>query len=236
MTIRALLFDVDGTLAETEELHRGAFNTAFTERGLGWKWDRDLYRDLLRITGGRERILEYARRVGAHVDAVAIHRRKTEIYNERIQAGSITLRPGVAALIDRARGNDLALAIATTTSRPNVTALLEATLGPGSSGWFASIRTGEDVEAKKPDPEVYRLVLADLGLEAGECLAFEDSRNGLLAAKEVGLRTVVTPSIYSADDDFGGADLLLDTVEDLLNDRDFLQSGSDKIVLSGSRW
>jgi HAD superfamily hydrolase (TIGR01509 family) len=215
VTVRALVFDVDGTLAETEEIHRAAFNAAFAEAGLGWSWDRGLYGDLLRTTGGRERILAYARRVGADVDAGALHARKTAIYTARVRGGTVALRPGVAALVDHARRTGLALAIATTTSRPNVAALLEATLGRGSTLWFASVRTGEDVRAKKPDPEVYRLVLSDLGLPAADCLAFEDSRNGLLAARVAGLRTVVAPSIYSADEDFTGADVVVDTLEGL---------------------
>ncbi|KSV66789.1 hypothetical protein N182_34795 [Sinorhizobium sp. GL2] len=213
MTIRALVFDVDGTLAETEELHRAAFNETFVERGLGWRWDRDLYRDLLRTTGGRERILEYAGRVGAHVDAAAIHRRKTEIYNERIGTGRIALRPGVPELFALARRKGWALAIATTTTRPNVVSLLEVTLGRHAIGWFASMRTGEDVLAKKPDPEVYKLVLSDLDLPACDCIAFEDSANGLRAARAAGLRTIVTPSLYSADDDFDGADLIVPTLD-----------------------
>jgi beta-phosphoglucomutase-like phosphatase (HAD superfamily) len=221
VTIRALVFDVDGTLAETEEMHRASFNQAFAEAGLGWSWDRDLYRDLLRTTGGRERILEYASRFDIDIDARALHARKTAIYTDRIRGGKLALRPGVAALIDRARREGLALAVATTTSRPNVTALFEATLGQGSALWFAGIRTGEDVRAKKPDPEVYHLVLSDLGLPAADCLAFEDSGNGLVAARRAGLRTVVAPSIYTAADDFTGADLVVDSFERLRSLPDF---------------
>ena len=143
----------------------------------------------------------------------ALHARKTAIYTEGVKAGTIELRPGVAALLAHARREGLQLAIATTTSRANVTPLLEATLGPASILWFASIRTGEDVAAKKPDPEVYHLVLSDLRLPATDCLAFEDSANGLAAARSAGLRTVVAPSVYSADDDFTGADLVVNTLE-----------------------
>lgn len=207
--IRAIVFDVDGTLAETEDLHCQCFNQAFEEHGLDWSWDRRLYTNLLETTGGRERILAYARAVGKQVDAASLHARKTAIYNDRIRRGSIELRPGVSALMDHARRQGLALAIGTTTSRPNVVSLLEATIGPGSTELFASMRTGEDVSVKKPDPEVYRLVLADLGLAGDECLCIEDSRNGLLAARAAGLRTVVTPSTYSAGDDFSGADLII---------------------------
>ncbi|HMN70548.1 MAG TPA: HAD-IA family hydrolase [Rhodoblastus sp.] len=221
MTPRALIFDVDGTLAETEELHREAFTAAFANAGLDWSWDRDLYRDLLRTTGGRERILVYAGRIGADVDAGALHKDKTRIYGERVDAGMLTLRPGVAALIEAGRRKGMALAIATTTSRPNVAALIQATLGREAIGWFASIRTGEDVKAKKPDPEVYRLVLSDLGLPARDCIAFEDTQNGLVAALEAGLRTIVTPSLYSDGDDFTGAALVVDSMEALRNRPEF---------------
>ena len=203
--IRALIFDVDGTLAETEEIHREAFNEAFVACGIGWFWDQALYGKLLRTTGGRERILAHAATIGCEVDAAAIHARKTEIYNDNIRTGSIALRPGVEALIEHARRSDLALAIATTTSRANVTSLLHATLGRTRLGWFSSIRTGEDVAAKKPDPQVYRLVLDDLGLSGRDCLAFEDSENGLRAANAASIATVITPSVYSAKDDFTGA-------------------------------
>jgi HAD superfamily hydrolase (TIGR01509 family) len=225
MTPRALIFDVDGTLAETEELHREAFNAAFAASGLDWSWDQNLYRDLLRTTGGRERILVHAGRIGAEVDAAALHKLKTRIYGERVEAGLLALRPGVAALIEHGRREGMALAIATTTSRPNVAALITATLGREAVSWFASIRTGEDVAVKKPDPEVYHLVLSDLGLSAPDCLCFEDSQNGLEAALRAGLPTIVTPSLYSAHDDFSGATLVVESLG--------LFAGADVVALLG---
>lgn len=214
--IRAIVFDVDGTMAETEELHRSAFNEAFDELGLGWFWDQPTYAHLLRTTGGRERIAAYASSLGVEVDPVPIHRRKTDIYNQSMRSGRIELRPGIAALIDEARALGLRLAIGTTTSRANVVSLLDVTLGAGSTSLFASIRTGEDVSAKKPDPEVYHLVLADLGLQGGECLCIEDSRNGLLAALAAGMPTIVTPSRYTAGDDFSGAAQIVERLPDRL--------------------
>lgn len=208
-SLRALVFDVDGTLAETEELHRRAFNEAFEEAGIDWIWSRELYRELLSTTGGRERILVYAERVGAKVDAPILHARKTHIFGEFVRTGAINLRPGVVRLVEHAKSEGLALAIGTTTSRPNVTSLLEATFGHGAEKLFASIRTGEDVTIKKPDPEVYRLVLSDLQMAPEACLCFEDSRNGLLASRAAGIRTVITPSTYSAGEDFAGADLII---------------------------
>jgi beta-phosphoglucomutase-like phosphatase (HAD superfamily) len=118
--LKALVFDVDGTLAETEELHRRAFNEAFEEAGIDWMWSRDLYRELLSTTGGRERIFVYAERVGAEVDAPALHARKTRIYGEMVRSGVVNLRPGVVRLVERAKSERLALAIGTTTSRPIV--------------------------------------------------------------------------------------------------------------------
>ncbi len=209
MAILALVFDVDGTLAETEDLHRQSFNEAFAEHGLEWHWDRLLYSKLLITTGGRERIASYARLAGQDVDAAALHARKTEHYNRKVREGRVSLRPGVAEVIDQARRQGLLLAIGTTTSRPNVISLLEATLGQKTERLFASIRTGEDVGRKKPDPEVYRLLLSDLGLEGPECLCIEDSRNGLVAARAAGMRTVITPSLFTCHEDFTGADIVL---------------------------
>lgn len=207
--VEALIFDVDGTLAETEELHRRSFNEAFRRFRLPWTWGHAQYKDLLTTTGGRERIERHATQMGVAVDARAIHALKTRIYNEVIMFGSVELRPGVQTLVDNARNRGIRLAIGTTTSRPNVLSLLDATFGPGSAALFDSIRTGEDVAAKKPHPEVYHLVLQDLGLPAESCVCFEDSRNGLMAAVAAGMRTIVTPSIYTADDDFSGASLII---------------------------
>jgi HAD superfamily hydrolase (TIGR01509 family) len=169
-----------------------------------------MYARLLKVTGGRERIAACGDEIGSSPgDIPALHRRKTDIYNERIRSGGIALRPGVERLIRTAREHDLPLAIATTTSRPNVISLVAATLGKSAVGWFASIRTGEDVLRKKPDPEVFNLVLADLGLAAADCVAFEDSANGLKAALAAGIPTIVTPSIYTQAEDFAAAALVL---------------------------
>ncbi len=214
MPVRALIFDVDGTLAETEEIHRAAFNAAFAEAGLDWFWTEKLYARLLKVTGGRERIAAYGDETrSAPADISTLHRRKTDIYNERVRRGDVALRPGVERLIRKARGHGMTLAIATTTSRPNVISLIEATLDESAVTWFASIRTGEDVMRKKPDPQVFHLVLADLGMDGADCLAFEDSANGLRAAHAAGIPTIVTPSIYTHGEDFSAAALVLDDLD-----------------------
>jgi HAD superfamily hydrolase (TIGR01509 family) len=213
--IKALIFDVDGTLAETEEGHREAFNSAFAETGLDWAWDVDLYRDLHRVTGGKERIRHYADRLGVSRDdlsdaAIAkLHWLKNERYSERVRAGQCPLRPGVERLIRTSNGRGMRLAICTTTSRVNVNELVEATFGAGGLDLFEVIVAGEDAPAKKPAPDAYLLVLKALALRPEECLAFEDSRNGLLAARAAQITTIVTPSRYTAHETFDGAALLL---------------------------
>ena len=211
--IKALIFDVDGTLAETEEVHRQAFNRTFEEFDLDWHWDQTTYKQLLKVTGGRERMEHYALRQGSPVpDCAALHKVKTAHYNSLISQSGVTLRPGVEALLVAAREAGMVLAIATTTSRPNVTSLIKSTLGEGALGWFTAICCGEDVRVKKPDPEVYRLALKLCAVEASEALAFEDSTNGLRAAKAAGLACIVTPGIYTLDDEFSGADLIVENL------------------------
>ncbi len=199
MTLSALIFDVDGTLAETEEAHRHAFILAFSQVGLNWNWPPSLYRKLLKVSGGRERILAYDPDASPELVA-ALHRRKTEIYTDMVDSGRVTLRPGVEALIAEARAAGVRLAIASTTSRANVVALL------GHRGaWFEVIACGEDTTRKKPDPQVYSLVLGKLGLPAADCLALEDSSNGVRAACAAGVAVVVSESMYTTGDDFSGA-------------------------------
>jgi HAD superfamily hydrolase (TIGR01509 family) len=220
--LRALIFDVDGTLAETERHgHRIAFNSAFKEADLDWHWDEVLYGALLKIAGGPERIAHYARTYGGsqHTDAELqalverLHASKTREYVALVAAGTVHLRPGVARIIAEARAQNILLAIATTTTRANVTALIEATLGSAALSWFAAMGTAQEVAAKKPDPAVYRWVLERLGIEAAEALALEDSRNGLLAALRAGVPCVVTPTPYSADEDFSEALVRLDDLD-----------------------
>ncbi|MDE8349070.1 MAG: HAD family hydrolase [Acidocella sp.] len=209
--LQALIFDVDGTLAETErDGHRLAFNQAFADFGLDWQWDVATYGALLAVTGGKERMLAYWQQrdpqAAAKPDAPALiaqlHRRKTAHYVRLVESGALMLRPGVARLLDEAEAHGLKLAIATTTTVENVVALLEATLGQGSAARFAAIGAGDIVPRKKPDPGIYLWVLEQLRLEAGDCLAFEDSRAGWSAADGAGLATIVTSCAYTADESF----------------------------------
>ncbi|GAB6042289.1 HAD family hydrolase [Endothiovibrio diazotrophicus] len=217
----ALIFDVDGTLADTErDGHRVAFNLAFADAGLDWEWSVERYGELLAVTGGKERIRFYLERYNTEFkrpadfdDFVAgLHQAKTAHYTRLLGEGRIPLRPGVARLIGEARGKGVRLAIATTTTPANVTALLESCLGKASPGWFEVIAAGDVVPAKKPAPDIFELALSELGLTAAQCVAFEDSRNGLLSSRGAGLATVVTPCGYTLEDDFSGALLVIDTL------------------------
>lgn len=212
--LKALLFDVDGTLADTErDGHRPAFNAAFREFGLDWEWDVPLYGELLAVTGGKERMRHYVERYrpdwprpADFDDLVAeLHRAKTRHYTRMLAEGGIPLRPGVKRLLEEARAAGLILGVATTTTPDNVTALLRHSLAEDGEQWFAVIAAGDIVPAKKPAPDIYLWALERLGLAPDECLAFEDSENGLRAAQAAGLKTVVTVNDYTRTHDFTGA-------------------------------
>lgn len=213
--LQALIFDVDGTLADTESCHREAFNQAFAAEGLDWHWDEALYTKLLEISGGKERMLHYWKQTRGHVVDVdgggvrdlieRLHEAKTAAYEAMVNEGRIELRPGVLSLMDEAVQDGLRLAIATTTSPVNVSALLRQAMGPHWRMHFMVICDASCAPIKKPDPQVYRNVLSELRLTADACVAFEDSSNGLRAASAAGIPTVITPTRFTAHHDFNGA-------------------------------
>ena len=213
--LKALIFDVDGTLADTEAVHLEAFNHAFAQEGLGWHWDTTLYTHLLEISGGKERMAHYWGTVNADVKELSagatqatihrLHEIKTAYYENAVSAGAVSLRPGVLALMNEARRQGLQLAIATTTSPVNIAALLRAAVGADWRSQFLAIGDASSSPLKKPHPQVYLQVLNDMGLGAAQCLAFEDSSNGLRAATAAGIRTVITPNRFTDHHDFSGA-------------------------------
>ena len=223
--LQALIFDVDATLADTEEAHRAAFNHAFSELGMDWHWDETLYTRLLDISGGKERIRHYWNQ--AHPDMRAldghavqdtinqIHELKTAAYEQAVQDRAVALRPGVLKLIEAAFNDGLRLAIATTTSPVNIVALLRTAIGLDWRQYFTVVEDASTAPRKKPDPQVYLQTLQRLQLPARACLALEDSANGLQAALAASLATIVTPNNYTAHHDFKGALRVLPSLRDV---------------------
>lgn len=218
-TLNALLFDVDGTLADTEaDGHRVAFNKAFAEAGLDWDWTVPVYGQLLAVTGGKERIKYYVNDFIENFEtdqdltdfAAQLHKRKTHFYLEMLQQGEIPLRPGVERLLKEAREAGLRMGIATTTTPENVTYLLSSTLGEESIEWFEVIAAGDIVPSKKPAPDIYEYAMKEMGISADETLAFEDSYNGIRSSQGANLTTLISINGYTKNDDFAGACLVID--------------------------
>jgi len=219
---RCVLFDVDGTIAETEgQAHLPAFNAAMAEAGLPWRWDRKVYQRLLRTTGGFERLMRFAAESGDKIDDAAtllrqVHQSKNRHFAERMESGVVQCRAGFRELIMTLARHDIQWGVVTTTSRANWEALWRyscATMGLPAP---EVIVCGEDVAAKKPDPEAYHLALKRLGLPAAVCCAIEDSRNGLLAAKGAGLTVAIVRSEFFAEEECSEADLVVRELTELV--------------------
>jgi len=212
--LRAVVLDVDGTLVDSErDGHRVAFNLAFEELGLPYRWDPELYGELLLTTGGERRLAGYLETQGRDEPersdlARRLHLRKTELFQALIEDGQVQPRPGVAELLDELATEHVRVAVATTGSRAWVEPLLGQLFGLDR---FEVVITGAEAPVLKPDPSAYLQTLAAMGLSpAADVVAVEDSRNGLLAAKAAGLSCVIVVNDYTRDQDFSGADLVLD--------------------------
>lgn len=208
-----MIFDVDGTLVDSErDGHRVAFNLAFEEFGLPYCWSVEEYGDLLRTTGGQRRIDRYLAGQGVPKDERAklapdLHRRKTAVMSGLVHEGRVDVRPGARRLLDELASAGVTLAVATTGSRGWVEALLERLL-PGVT--FDVVVCGDEVEARKPDPEAFTTALGKLGTTAATTAVVEDSYEGLAAATSAGLRSAVVVNGYTKDHDLATAALVLD--------------------------
>ncbi len=214
--LKALIFDCDGVLVDTEkDGHRVAFNRAFARKGYDFEWDVPLYGELLKVAGGKERMRAYFDQYGWPDNAgdkdeliKELHKLKTDLFMQIIESGQLPLRPGVKRLVDEALAENITLAVCSTSNERAVTMVVEKMLGPERRKSF-TILAGDIVSKKKPDPEIYNLARRQLQLDPRACLVVEDSRNGLLAAKEAGMHCLVTVSSYTVDEDFTEADRIV---------------------------
>jgi HAD superfamily hydrolase (TIGR01509 family) len=209
--MKALIFDCDGVLVDTErDGHRVAFNRAFAAAGIDAEWDVELYGELLKIAGGKERMTHYFNEAGWPDGQTAatlipdLHKKKTAFFTELIASGELPLRPGVTRIVDAARAAGVRLGVCTTSDPKAINGVLDL-MGPERKSWFEIVLAGDVVAKKKPNPEIYELAKARLGLDARDCVVIEDSRNGLLAASGAGIRCLITTSAYTLDEDFAEA-------------------------------
>jgi len=223
----ALLIDCDGTIVETErDGHRVAFNMAFEEMGFDCSWDVDLYGELLTTGGGKERMTRYFTDYNPeawkdkenppakdHPDIVALHKRKTEIFMEIVRGGQLPLRPGIEELLAAATEAGWRIAVCSTSNEKAVAAVVETMLPE----YADSIRifAGDVVKAKKPDPAIYTLAAKKLGVAPMKCVVVEDTNIGLQAGKAAGMQVIITKSIYSENEDFADADIVVDSADEL---------------------
>jgi HAD superfamily hydrolase (TIGR01509 family) len=219
---RCVLFDVDGTIAETEgNAHLPAFNRALSEAGLPWRWSRDDYGRLLKTAGGFERLLRFAHETGTDVDALRetlahVHKAKNRHFAAILEEGGVPAREGFVELVGELTSRGIAWGVVTTTSRSNWQALWNHTLSKHGLQAPAVIVCGEDVSAKKPDPEAYELALRRLEMPPQRCCAIEDSRNGLLAARLAGLEVAIVKSEFFATEKFDEAKVVVDELTELV--------------------
>ena len=218
----AILFGSISTLADTSELQREAFNRAFVEHGLDWRWDRAEYAGLLESNGGSDRVSEYARSRGEDVDAGAVHATKSRLFQESLAAAPVEPRAGVAETIRAAKEQGLKVGLVTTTSAENLAALARALEGRVSFDDLDVVVDTSQVERPKPDGEAYAHALRELGEQAGDCVAVEDNLGGVSAARAAGIPVVAFPNTNTVEHDFGTTPRV-----DALDLADLRRSGTD---------
>ena len=216
MKLEGIIFDVDGTIADTEDIHRQAFNKAFSEYNLNWHWSREKYHELLFISGGKERIRKCLTEDNTiNIDNSFIkelHKCKSEYYRSMLISADIKLRPGIKRLITEAKNLNIKLGIATNSSGANLTTLIKKNLDTQPEQLFNTIVTSDIALEKKPSPEIYHHALLNLNLSAENCVAIEDTANGNISALTAGLRTIITTHAYTKDSDFNGASLVVNNL------------------------
>ena len=212
MNYKVILFGSIGTLLETSELQRTAFNQAFSENGLDWNWNQAQYQNLLKKSGGRQRIEDYAAQQGVEVDAKKLHNEKTKIFDDFMVSGNVLLRPGVANLIEQALDNGIKLAFVTSTSKDNVDAVFQALKNQLNRSNFSFIGNDKMVSNSKPKPDIYLKALSELNLEAQDCIAIEDTEVSMQSALAASIKCIGFPGAFAKDNDFSSAILVTDNL------------------------
>lgn len=238
MALEALIFDLDGTFVDTDELHRRAFNQAFLEFELGFDWKPDLYEKLLSVSGGADRIrhfidgapLSQEQKLALHAVVPAVHREKTRIYGEMLSDNAAKLRSGVRRLMGEARQAGLRIGVVATSASANMQPLILSVLGREGASDIRAFVSADRVSRKKPAPDIYLLAASMLDVPPERCVAFEDSTNGVLAAKAAGIFTIATPSRWTRSQDFSRADICLSE----LGEPDAPLGPADAIRLGGA--
>ncbi|WP_299962194.1 HAD-IA family hydrolase [uncultured Roseobacter sp.] len=218
MKPKAIFLGAIGTVVDTSDLQRQAFNAAFERAGLDWSWDWPVYEKLLAVVGGKNRIAAYAQERGQDVDVAALHAAKSEIFQTRMRREGLSPRPGVAELIGSAKAQRIPLAWVTTTSRENIDAALDALGGKVSAHDFDLIVDRSMVNNPKPDPECYRLAMRELNVSPGDVVAVEDTPESLQAARRAGASCVAFPGAVPPGSTWDASDAIVENVGHLLDE------------------
>ena len=219
--LEALVFDCCGVVTDMErDGHRVAFNRAFKKLKIGIYWSEKEYGELLNTSGGKERLEAYLEAQDwppsdRRYLVTELHRIKTEYVVKLVESGFLDVRPGVVRLMDEAFAEGVKVAICSAANGRLVEAIVMNMLGPDYRRRLSGVFAGDVVEAKKPDPEVYRLASKRLGIAETACMVVEDTRNGLLAAKKAGMKCVIATTEYTRDQDFSEADAVFSEVEEI---------------------
>lgn len=238
--IRAIFFDQDGVIIDTErDGHRVSFNETFREFGFDFAWGIEEYHRLLQVAGGKERMKHYLQTAGFgkpvpenEVDELIarMHKRKTALFIEMIEAGRLPLRPGIHRFMQEAVAAGLRLGVCTTSNEKAAHAIAHQILKDIP---FELVLAGDVVEKKKPAPDIYNLALAKTGLKPEECFVVEDSRNGVLAARAAGLRVLATTNVYTEQEDLSPAEIIVSCLGDSDGEKATLKKGPPDVVRNG---
>jgi len=238
--IKGFFFDQDGVIIDTErDGHRVAFNRTFKEFGFEVEWDVETYHHLLQISGGKERMRHHLHEKGFGKPVAPeqedeliknLHRRKTDLFIDLIESGSLPLRPGVKRFMKEVNDGGLVLGICTTSNERAAEAIANTIL---SDVRFDFVLAGDIVKKKKPDPAIYLLALEKSGLKAEECVVIEDSRNGVKAAKSTGMHVVATTNLYTEREDLSEADLVISCLGDPAGEKGTLTRSNRELSFDG---